>query len=505
MNGKKIAILLAAAICVTSIPFGNAFEKKASAATTNATDCDLHPIAIEKTKKIVVKNDKEKTTGLAAKSYNYVTSKKALNNSMYYYMNKRKTTFTITYKGKLKNVYNGSVKKMFKPIWSIDKKTTDDFDYLYANIRTYGIKHYYVYSNRVKFTFKVTYRESAKQTKLVNEKIKKIFKEELILDGMTRVQKIKAIHDYICKIATYDNTLSRFTAYEGLVDPKHTFVCQGYSLLFYKMCTTIGIPCRLIPGDGYSGGESAPHAWNIVKVDGKWYHVDVTWDDYDMIYRPVGYDYFLVGSDMISQDHVLDSDYRTSSFKKKYPISKTSYVWSEEPDSTDKPIATLSPLKTAAPNATVSPTSTPSSDDGITREEYAELLVESYKKAVSYDTYEEATRRSKNLYIDFIETVILNISDDVYDILADEIKNNKSVKLGVLLDVMDSVYTEEVISEAISYMDTDEYDEKIDEILEEYPSMSQREAALYVLNEKMSSIYESKKSDMFETVQSKVQ
>ncbi|MBQ5560281.1 MAG: hypothetical protein IIT46_11000 [Lachnospiraceae bacterium] len=502
MNGKKIAVLLAAAICVTSIPGGNAFEKKVIASTT---DYDVQPRAIEKTKKIIVKNEKQKTTGLTAKSYNYVTTKKALINSMYYYINKRKTTFTITYKGKLKNVYNGSVKNMFKPVWNIDKKTTNDFDYLYGNIKTYGIKKYYIYSNRVKFTFKVTYREGANQTKLVNQEINRIFKEDLVLTGMSRVQKIKAIHDYICKMASYDDTCSRFTAYEGLVDSNHSFVCQGYSLLFYKMCIISGIPCRFMPGEGSNSMGNVPHAWNIVKVGEKWYHVDTTWDDYDLASRPNGYQYFLVGSDMMDIDHTLDADYRTAAFKKKYPISKTSYVWSEQPTTTNKPSSTVTPEKTKEPNKTESPTVLPSSENGVTREEYAALLVTSYKKTVSYDTYEEATRCSKDLYIDFIETVILNISDEVFESLSEEIENNKTEKLSSLLHVMDSVFKENVIMEAVSYIDTEEYDERINEIIAQYPSMSERDAALSALNEKMTFIYESKKSEMFESVQSQVQ
>lgn len=509
MNEKKIALFLAVMICITSIPMGSFFGKKVTAATKAetiaATEYNIQPTAIEKTKKIVVKDDKEKTTGLEAKSYNYVKSKKALINSMYYYMNKRKTTFTITYKGKLKNVFNGSVKTMFKPVWNIDKKTSNDFDYLYGNIKSYGIRNYYVYSNRVKFTFKVTYRENAKQTKLVNQEINRIFKEELILDGMTRVQKIKAIHDYICEIATYDDTYSRFTAYEGLIDSEHSFVCQGYSLLFYKMCIMSGIPCRFMPGDGITSEGKTPHAWNIVKIDGKWYHVDVTWDDYDLYSRPIGYEYFLVGSNVMDYDHTLDYDYRTSSFKKKYPISKTSYVWSEEPINTYIPDATLTPEKTASPKSTASPTVSPASEDGLTREEYASLLVASYKKTVSYDDYDEVTRRSKDLYIDFVEAVIMNISDKDFEILAAEIQEDNIDKLSALLDVMDSVYNENVIDEAISYIGTEEYEEKIDEILAEYPIMSERDAALQVLNEKMTSIYESNKNALIETVKVKMQ
>lgn len=58
-------------------------------------------------------------------------------------------------------------------------------------------------------------------------------------------------------------------------------VCEGYSRAFKVLCDRMGIPCVLV--DGYaksssvSGGEA--HMWNYVMLGGKWYAVDVTWND----------------------------------------------------------------------------------------------------------------------------------------------------------------------------------------------------------------------------------
>ena len=56
---------------------------------------------------------------------------------------------------------------------------------------------------------------------------------------------------------------------------KKLCVCEGYAVAFRKLMSSYHIPCKLV--HGRANGES--HAWNIVKLDGKWYHIDVTWDD----------------------------------------------------------------------------------------------------------------------------------------------------------------------------------------------------------------------------------
>ena len=60
---------------------------------------------------------------------------------------------------------------------------------------------------------------------------------------------------------------------------------------------------------GYAGGES--HAWNLVRVDNQWYHVDTTWDDPGFSKNPrsgqENSKYFLVSDGRIKSDHQWDS------------------------------------------------------------------------------------------------------------------------------------------------------------------------------------------------------
>lgn len=52
-------------------------------------------------------------------------------------------------------------------------------------------------------------------------------------------------------------------------------ICEGYARAFKVLCDAAGVSCVIADGDG--GGVS--HMWNNVCIDGKWYGVDVTWDD----------------------------------------------------------------------------------------------------------------------------------------------------------------------------------------------------------------------------------
>lgn len=57
---------------------------------------------------------------------------------------------------------------------------------------------------------------------------------------------------------------------------KNGGVCSGYSKAYQELLARVGIEAYYISGLVY--GDD-PHAWNVVKIDGKYYCTDVTWDD----------------------------------------------------------------------------------------------------------------------------------------------------------------------------------------------------------------------------------
>lgn len=126
-----------------------------------------------------------------------------------------------------------------------------------------------------------------------------------VADGISDYDIAKALHDYLVLNNEYDmryfsgNMPSiSYTAYGALVN--HTSVCAGYALAYQALLEQAGIPCEYVTGMTTQGY----HAWNIVQIDGAWYHVDTTWDDPVPDRKGyVRYNYFLKSDRALSKDH----------------------------------------------------------------------------------------------------------------------------------------------------------------------------------------------------------
>lgn len=90
-----------------------------------------------------------------------------------------------------------------------------------------------------------------------------------INDTMTNVEKLLVVHDRIEELAAYDNTYKKYTAKELLIGG--TAVCQGYASAYYYLLGRLGFSVGFVHND--------EHIWNVVYMNGYWYHIDTTWDD----------------------------------------------------------------------------------------------------------------------------------------------------------------------------------------------------------------------------------
>ncbi len=102
---------------------------------------------------------------------------------------------------------------------------------------------------------------------------------ENISHSMTEVQKVKALHDAVCNMVTYDD-------YNNYHDDVSVFltnqtICDGYARLMNLLLHEAGFETCYV--------RNLSHAWLIVKVCGYYFHLDPTWDDFDTI----SYDWFL--------------------------------------------------------------------------------------------------------------------------------------------------------------------------------------------------------------------
>lgn len=87
------------------------------------------------------------------------------------------------------------------------------------------------------------------------------------------------IHDYFVYEYEYDydnleaDTLPEDSFRSGGIIKRKIGVCQAYAYAYSYILNHLGIECHV------AGSDAMNHAWNILKLDGSYYHVDCTWDD----------------------------------------------------------------------------------------------------------------------------------------------------------------------------------------------------------------------------------
>lgn len=111
-----------------------------------------------------------------------------------------------------------------------------------------------------------------KTRKKINVAVQEALKS--VNNSMTKLEKAMVLHDYIIRKTTYADKLSQqYRLTEEGVFLKNKANCQGYSLAYGILMEKVGIPVQ------YVSSEEMSHMWNMIKLGGKWYHVDVAWDD----------------------------------------------------------------------------------------------------------------------------------------------------------------------------------------------------------------------------------
>ncbi len=146
--------------------------------------------------------------------------------------------------------------------------------------------------------------------------------------NMTPYQKELAFYNYLIKHCKYDhkhagnckcNDTTRdvsieesscHTAYGALVEGKP--VCSGYARAMTLLLACEGINSKLVFGQ--SQGEY--HNWNLIELDDKWYHLDVTWDDVEK--KTCYYSYLNITDKMMAKTHAWTITMYPEANGKKY-------------------------------------------------------------------------------------------------------------------------------------------------------------------------------------------
>ena len=136
--------------------------------------------------------------------------------------------------------------------------------------------------------------------------------EEAVVQGGPWSQ-LAYVHDWLTNHNVYNSAATGadylpWTPLAALTDLSQP-VCEGYARAFKMLCGELGYPCLYVAG--YTDG---PHAWNMVQVAGKWYAVDVTYDDPSVpgvsavVSGRESRKYFLVGEETLLDDYHVFSD-----------------------------------------------------------------------------------------------------------------------------------------------------------------------------------------------------
>ena len=206
------------------------------------------------------------------------------------------------------------------------------------------------YSNAGYIQYTMSYHSDAEQEAKLTAAVAEAM-TTLQLNGLSEAKKIIKIHDYICNHVDYAYNSKEeqiYTAYGALCTGKA--VCQGYAVLFYRLCKEAGLSVRIISGTGNGGA----HAWNIVRIGSKYYNVDCTWDGQNT----ATYNDFLLKSEADFSDHTRKSwkvagshylYYTSAEFNAQYPMTEKS--WDESDDSNDSVETTYAHSEEAASGA----------------------------------------------------------------------------------------------------------------------------------------------------------
>ena len=162
-----------------------------------------------------------------------------------------------------------------------------------------------------------------------------------IPSGATDYRKAKILFDTIVSKVDYDESSDNNQNIVS-VFVNHRSVCKGYARAFQYLLMKAGIDSTVINGSA----DGASHAWNLVKLDGEYYHFDVTWGDPSFTSNNntddfINYAYFGVTTKEILKTHTIDKEMDIpvcDALKDNYFLREKLYFRDEDPATVGKAI-----------------------------------------------------------------------------------------------------------------------------------------------------------------------
>ena len=131
----------------------------------------------------------------------------------------------------------------------------------------------YTYSGDTVVKLRIPFDLRGEELRAAKERFGELAQElyDLYDESWTDLETVIFYSDYLAANYQYDLTYSNYDAYSFLTEK--TGVCQAYTATFQLLMNRFGIPCTYAKSDGIN------HIWNLVCVDGAWYHLDITHND----------------------------------------------------------------------------------------------------------------------------------------------------------------------------------------------------------------------------------
>lgn len=204
--------------------------------------------------------------------------------------------------------------------------------------------------NMLRTVCEMSYAMTAEEYREAEAKIESVC--EKVISGLSNPddqwQTELEIHDYIIDNCEYkfdeENGLEYSTVHSVFVNG--LAACEGYSKAAKMLFDMVGIESMTVRGEGINKGVKEGHMWNIVNIDGEYYHLDCTWDDPvaeeeipNYILAGVkSYGFFNVSDEMIKDTHIPDEDYVECTATEGYYYRKTEKYFDKYNEETEEKI-----------------------------------------------------------------------------------------------------------------------------------------------------------------------
>ncbi len=222
-------------------------------------------------------------------------------------------------------------------------RTSSEIAYQALYIKDYGYSYIFPYkysSNKYSLNgfyqieFEFNYYETKEGFAEVQEYVDENI-DSVLGDALTDYEKTRLIHDFVAKNFVYDSEAYSPNATPGVdyaysgseMIKKGKGVCAGYSGITYMLLKKAGLESKIVDTDGTYGvnpGQSPEdHAWNLVKIDGRWYHMDVTWASVGN--GTVRRNFFLLSNSSFEKVYIGSNLYQHLWNKALYPVASIDY------------------------------------------------------------------------------------------------------------------------------------------------------------------------------------